>query len=163
MSEERAHTEVEYEPRDLSALGILGFLAGLAIVGFVLQIILVGVYSYLDQYTKKHEPPVNPLVTITNPDTRNPTPQTTQEFPQPRLETNEVGQLRDRRVLEESILDSYGWVDQKAGTAHIPIDRAMDLIAQRGLPTVPPAISSQDKAKRATPKGAAQISRKAQQ
>ena len=34
----------------------------------------------------------------------------------------------------EKELYSYGWVDEKAGTVHIPIERAMDLIAQRGLP-----------------------------
>jgi len=37
---------------------------------------------------------------------------------------------RERR----DVLYSYGWVDEKAGTVHIPIERAMDLIVQRGLP-----------------------------
>jgi hypothetical protein len=32
------------------------------------------------------------------------------------------------------MLATYDWVDQKAGTVRIPIDRAMELIAQRGLP-----------------------------
>lgn len=31
-------------------------------------------------------------------------------------------------------LHSYGWVDQKAGVVRIPIDRAMTLLLQRGLP-----------------------------
>jgi hypothetical protein len=39
-------------------------------------------------------------------------------------------------------LYSYGWVDEKAGTVHIPIDRAMDLIVQRGLPVRPQAATS---------------------
>jgi len=34
-------------------------------------------------------------------------------------------------------LNSYGWVDEKAGVAHIPIDQAMDMIAKRGLPVCP--------------------------
>ena len=33
-------------------------------------------------------------------------------------------------------LGSYDWVDQKNGVVRIPIDRAMDLVAQRGLPVV---------------------------
>jgi len=37
-------------------------------------------------------------------------------------------------MAEEQKLASYDWVDQKAGTLRIPIDRAMDLVAQRGLP-----------------------------
>jgi len=36
-------------------------------------------------------------------------------------------------------LNSYDWIDQKAGTVRIPIDRAMQLLAQRGLPTRPQA------------------------
>ncbi|HEX5081478.1 MAG TPA: hypothetical protein VFY40_05500, partial [Blastocatellia bacterium] len=37
--------------------------------------------------------------------------------------------------------NSYGWVDKSAGIAHIPIDRAKDLIADKGLLELPsPAI-----------------------
>ena len=36
-------------------------------------------------------------------------------------------------------MHSYGWVDQQAGVVRIPIDRAMELLAQRGLPTRPQA------------------------
>jgi hypothetical protein len=42
--------------------------------------------------------------------------------------------LNDVRKREEDTLSTYGWVDQSAGTVHIPIDRAMDLLAQQGLP-----------------------------
>jgi hypothetical protein len=42
-------------------------------------------------------------------------------------------------VQEEKTLHSYGWVDQRAGVVRIPIDRAMELVAQRGLPTRPQA------------------------
>jgi hypothetical protein len=31
-------------------------------------------------------------------------------------------------------LNSYGWTDEKAGKAHIPIDRAIDILAKSGLP-----------------------------
>jgi hypothetical protein len=63
----------------------------------------------------------------------------------PRLETNELGQLDDQRLREEDILNTYGWTDQKAGVAHIPIDRAMALIAQRGLPVAPPNMQQKNK------------------
>ncbi len=137
MNEELRHPEVEYEHSDLSALAILGFLAGLAIVGLVMHIILVGMFAYLDTYTKRHEAATNPLAPATALDLRNPGPSVANEFPLPRLETNELGQLNDQRLQEENILNSYGWVDQKAGVAHIPIERAMQLLAQRGLPVAP--------------------------
>ena len=39
------------------------------------------------------------------------------------------------RARDDPILYGYGWVDQKAGIAHIPIQRAIDLVAQSGLPS----------------------------
>jgi hypothetical protein len=39
------------------------------------------------------------------------------------------------------LLQGYHWVDQKAGVVQIPIDRALDLLAQRGLPSRSPAAS----------------------
>lgn len=61
-----------------------------------------------------------------------------QEFPPPRLETRAGGDLADFRAAEEADLNSYGWIDRKAGTVRIPIDRAMQLILERGLPDVGP-------------------------
>jgi hypothetical protein len=146
MNEELRHPEVEFEHSDLSALGILGFLAGLAIVGLVMHIILAGMFSYLDTYTKRHQLATNPLAPATAVDLRNPDPTVANEFPLPRLETNELGQLNDQRLQEENILNSYGWVDQKTGVAHIPIQRAMQLIAQRGLPVAPPDMQQKNRA-----------------
>ncbi|MGA8066058.1 MAG: hypothetical protein WCA47_01905, partial [Terriglobales bacterium] len=57
----------------------------------------------------------------------------------PMLEINERGQMRDFLMNQENQLHSYGWVDEKAGVAHIPIERAMELTVQRGLPVYSPA------------------------
>jgi hypothetical protein len=54
--------------------------------------------------------------------------------PLPRLQSAPIGDLRDMRAAEDQILTGYGWVDQPHGVVRIPIDRAMDLLAQRGLP-----------------------------
>jgi hypothetical protein len=45
--------------------------------------------------------------------------------------------IAQARAHDDPILYGYGWVDQKAGIAHIPIQRAMDLVIQQGLPTRP--------------------------
>jgi hypothetical protein len=52
----------------------------------------------------------------------------------PMLETDERTQLRGFLMDQEDQLNSYGWIDQKAGVAHIPIERAMALIVERGIP-----------------------------
>jgi hypothetical protein len=41
------------------------------------------------------------------------------------------------REYEEQRLRTAGWIDRQAGVAHIPIEQAMDLVAQRGLPWKP--------------------------
>lgn len=141
---ELRHPETEFEREDLSAGGILGFLAGLAITGFVIHIILVGMYAYLDTYQKTHQNQGSPLVKTTNEDMRQPTPESANKFPLPRLETNERSQLYDFRRKEEETLNTYG-SDPKTGVVHIPIDRAMQLLAQRGLPTTPQSPAAANK------------------
>src|SRR5436853_74647 len=44
--------------------------------------------------------------------------------------------LANLRAAEEADLDSYGWIDRNSGTVRIPIDRAMQLLLERGLPDV---------------------------
>jgi hypothetical protein len=59
--------------------------------------------------------------------------------PPPRLEIQTQGHFRYFRDAEQSRLSSYGWMDKSTGAVHIPIDRAMDLIAERGVGALPPA------------------------
>jgi hypothetical protein len=49
--------------------------------------------------------------------------------PEPRLQDHAVQDLRQMRAAEDRILSSYQWIDQKKGIVRIPIDRAMDLVA----------------------------------
>ena len=52
----------------------------------------------------------------------------------PLLQVNGQQDLHDYLQQQQQTLDSYGWVDQGAGVVRIPIDHAMDLVLQRGLP-----------------------------
>ena len=54
--------------------------------------------------------------------------------PEPRLQTNPREDLRALRAREDAVLNSYGWVDKTAGVVRIPIDEAIKLTVQRGLP-----------------------------
>jgi len=58
------------------------------------------------------------------------------EFPEPRLIVTPAVDLEKLRAHEDEELKSYGWVDRGSGIVRIPIDRAMELIVQRGLPPV---------------------------
>ena len=50
--------------------------------------------------------------------------------PEPRLQTSPEDDLRTLRREEDEQLGSYGWVDRKAGVIRVPIERAMELVAQ---------------------------------
>ena len=131
--------EVEFEREDLAAKPIIIFLLGLTIGCVVVALLLRGLYSYLDAYENRHEPVQSPLVQQTTADTRAVAPDDVTKFPQPRLETNETMEINAFRLQEEQTLNSYGWVDEQAGVVRIPIHRAMELVAQRGLPARPPS------------------------
>jgi hypothetical protein len=139
MHGQHENEEVEFEREDLSASGVFAFLLGLALAGILIYFILNGMYRYLDAYQKRNQPAQNPLAAQGEVNTRVVTPADAAKFPQPRLETNERIEINGFRLQEEQTLNRYGWVDQKAGVVHIPIDRAMQLLAQRGLPTRPQA------------------------
>jgi len=52
-----------------------------------------------------------------------------QRIPVPRLEESEERELRELREEEAARLHSYGWVDRMAGTVRIPIDVALEMLA----------------------------------
>jgi len=127
-----------YEHQDLQVSGIFYFLLALIVVTAICLFGLRGLYAYLEHYEKSSQPAVNALVTNVPEDTRHIAPGYPQTaFPSPKLEEDERGQLNDIRTNEEKELNSYGWVDERAGTVHIPIERAMDLVVQRGLAVRP--------------------------
>jgi hypothetical protein len=57
-------------------------------------------------------------------------------FPAPRLQADPTTELAKLKRDELDRLNSYGWVDKRAQIAHVPIDRAMDVLVERGLPKV---------------------------
>ena len=122
-----------FEQEDLSSKSALYFLAGLVLVCVVVYLIVFGMYRFLDSYATAHQPPVSPMVTP-QADTRAVAPENAETFPQPRLEENERTQFRSFIEDQDRKLATYDWVDKDRGTVRIPIDRAMELIAQRGLP-----------------------------
>jgi len=130
-----------FEHEDLSPSGPFYFMAGLALLGLVIYLIAFGIYRFLDSYESVHQPPVSPMATP-EADTRIVTHEDTQSFPQPRLEENERTELRSFIEDEDRKLATYDWLDKDRGTVRIPIDRAMELIVQRGLPVRPEGASS---------------------
>jgi hypothetical protein len=123
----------DYEREDLSPTGVMYFMVGLVVVVIAIYVIVDGMYHFLDRTERANQANMSPIVTP-NPDTRAITPQDPLSFPQPRLETDERSQLNDYIQKQDQKLMTYDWLDKDSGIVRIPIDRAMDLIAERGLP-----------------------------
>ncbi len=117
-----------YERRDLSIRGILLFMAGLVIMGGIVLIVTTAllVFSSRQGGITFSFPPVN----LSN--VPPPSPPAA-----PGLESVPGQTIQGLRSSEDQTLHSYGWVDQKNGVVRIPIDRAIDLLSQQGLPSRP--------------------------
>ncbi len=72
-----------------------------------------------------------------------------QEPSAPRLQTQPFKDVLQLKTEQRAVLNSYGWIDKTNGVVHIPIERAMALTLERGLPARPggsaaPAMIVQD-------------------
>jgi hypothetical protein len=117
-----------HETRDLRARPIVVA----TVVGVVLTVaIFVGVYvltAALHSYVQRTAPPPNPLAAVAP-----------KEPPAPLLQPAPLKDLLELRAWEDSQLHQYGWVDKANGIARIPIERAIEILAERGLPSRPEA------------------------
>lgn len=52
----------------------------------------------------------------------------------PRLQANPPADLAALKDRDRERLQSVGWVDREAGVIHMPVDHAMALLVERGLP-----------------------------
>jgi hypothetical protein len=62
--------------------------------------------------------------------------------PAPRLQTDPRSDLDRLRSYERGELERLGWADRDRELVHIPIDRAMQLLVERGLPGWPSATAA---------------------
>ncbi|MGA7887766.1 MAG: hypothetical protein WCA44_18675 [Acidobacteriaceae bacterium] len=138
-----------YELTDASTGGIVVFLIGLAVsvgiffaVCYVFGTVINGGLNKADGPTSKWKAPfqVAPTKALrSNPDLeQEQLSKLTKQYPFPQLQLDDgntdLAALHDR---EDLLLNYYSWVDESKGTVRIPIERAMQLIAQQGLPVAP--------------------------
>lgn len=118
------HTNDErgYEVSDASVGAVTKFGIGLAVISIAVFVLMVWLKDYLQVGYEKTEPPPSPLAAE-------------RQLPAgPRLQIVPANELKQTRAAEDSILQSYGWIVREAGIVRIPIDRAMELVVEKGLP-----------------------------
>jgi hypothetical protein len=139
-----------YEATDVKVSGVVVFLTALAIFVTVTAILCVGIGKVIDSEMAKADGPTthwNHPVDVrklgnlaSSPELQRQFAQLASRFPTPRLQTDDGYQeITDMHAKEDLLLENYSWVDESKGTVRIPIERAMELIAERGLPVAPAA------------------------
>ncbi|MDE3201199.1 MAG: hypothetical protein KGN79_09805 [Acidobacteriota bacterium] len=137
-----------YEKTDVRVTGILVFLTALAILVAVVGVLTYGIGKVINAHLNKEDGPdtkwtktadVRDLGDLpNNPAIQKKMSDIVNSFPTPRLQLDDGEQdIVDLHQREDLLLNHYTWVDQGKGTVRIPIERAMELIAQRGLPVAP--------------------------
>lgn len=137
-----------YEKSDVRVTGIVVFLTALLIFVAVIGVLAYGIGKVINARMDREDGPTNKWSSTVNvralgnmpnnPELQHQVAELTQKFPTPRLEIDDGDQdLADLHQREDLLLNYYSWVDQSKGTVRIPIERAMEIIAQRGLPVAP--------------------------
>jgi hypothetical protein len=117
-------TTLGHETADADIGPLIKFAVFLAVTTAVCALIVVGLYKYLDQRETAEKVGRHPLAA----GVARPLP------PPPRLQTYPFYDMKALRTDENRVLDHYGWVDKNAGVVRIPIERAIDVLAKKGLP-----------------------------
>jgi hypothetical protein len=133
--EELHNEDVAHEHSDVNIAKISVYALGLATVMAVAFGLMYGVFWLLESQAASNDPQISPIAppAAQMPPTTTASP-TFGNAPGPRLLTNEYAALAAARSKENQQLTSYGWVNEQAGIARMPIAEAKKLIAERGLP-----------------------------
>jgi len=115
---------VAHEHTDADARAITQFGIALTFFLIVSQLLLWWLFSSFSEREQKLSPPVPAIVKMQAP----------REPPEPRLQPNPQLDMKKMLQEENQILTQYGWVDPDRGIVRIPVERAIDIAAQQGLP-----------------------------
>ena len=126
---------VMYESSDANVRAIYLFGFWLVVLGLLCALATYGGLKAMEaweDHQDKARMAENPMV----PEARMKMPpvQAVHEFPNPQLQINDTAEMKEEVVEENAKLTHYQWVDPDQGIVRIPIDQAMKLVLQRGLP-----------------------------
>lgn len=119
---------VSHETRDVNVFQISAFGIGLLLSCIVTVFAMWVMFDFLFQ-REDAKNANNPGAAMMSQQQKLP--------PEPRLQVQPKIELKDLRADEDAILSSYGWIDPNKGIVRIPIDQAIDIVAQKGLPSKP--------------------------
>ncbi len=122
------HGSVGHEARDVNVRPVFVSFVGLLVVTIGSLLLMYAVLRAFTASDLAQSAPASPLAASYG----------RHEPPEPRLQVAPRDDLYRLHEQEDAMLHGYGWVDRGAGVARIPIERAIELLAKRGLPSAPP-------------------------
>jgi hypothetical protein len=127
------NVEVAHEHSDINVRAVFWGVVGLAAVTAVVFLVIFLTFRYFEGREAERSPREFPLAPIE-----------AQFPPEPRVQARPSEDMRDLRRKEDELLRT-AWVDERTGTARIPIDHAMKLVLERNLLPVRPQTSESGK------------------
>jgi hypothetical protein len=115
-----------HELSDVNIRGLVTFLAGLVISLAVVVIAVAGMFVWLMRKAEEADPPQPPLAEMR-----------AKQPPAPRLQESPAGEMDDLAAEQTVLLEQTKWIDDQQKIVQIPIERAMEVVANRGLPDWP--------------------------
>jgi hypothetical protein len=117
------HDPVAHEQSDVNVRGILWFCVGMLAIAAVIHVAVWLLFVAFERRTAAADPAPAPLAQPAG-----------QLPPSPRLQTRPVNDLKALRAEEEALLHGEGQAGEQPGVYRIPIERAKQLIVERGVP-----------------------------
>ncbi len=110
-----------YETQDLSvrAISVFGIVLALGLIAALA--VTAWMFGWFESRAVRQDI-ASPPMAVTNAAPK-----------EPKLQVDAPKDLKALRAIEHERLTTYGWASKETGLGRIPIDRAMDIIAERGL------------------------------
>lgn len=119
------NVEVVHEESDVDVSAILRYGIGLFVIAAIVHLFLWWLLGIYEGQHERAQTQVYPMAA----GQQNRLP------PSPRLQDNPQQELEALRAKQKALLEGYGWVNKEAGVARIPIEEAMRIVVERGVPT----------------------------
>jgi hypothetical protein len=112
-----------HESSDVSIRAIALFGVALLFLGIAVHFMLVGLMNMFSAERSRPLGLARPLSDVLR------------QSSEPLLQAAPVQDLQSLRKAEDAVLNEYKWLNKNHGVLRIPIERAIDVVAERGLPS----------------------------
>jgi hypothetical protein len=123
---ELVNPEVRYEHQDVKPSWLIIGAAGIVLFGLIGLGLSFFILNTMETRRSETMPTPLPLIQL------RPTPLPPRLQPNPLDQRTAEEDMSTLRSREEELLNNYGWVDREAGIVRIPIEQAIERLAEDG-------------------------------